>query len=257
MSKRALVTGASSGIGRDISRELSKRGYELVLVGRNLERLEELKKELNTKCNIISLDLSIADNCKKLFEENKDIDILINNAGLGVFGKFDETDLNTEINIINTNITAMHILAKMYLKEMKTKNSGRILNVASIAGFLPGPLMATYYSSKAYVVRLSDSINAELKKEKSNVKISVLCPGPVETNFNSTAGVKFKLHSLSSEYVAKYTVKKMFNNKYRIIPGIGIKIAIYGSRFIPQSILSLFVYRSQSNKMKLNKNKNI
>lgn len=250
MNKKALVTGASSGIGRDISRELAKRGYDLVLVGRNQERLEKLKEEFKGNCKIISCDLSIPENCEKIFNENKDIDILINNAGFGVFGKFDETDLETEINVINTNIVAVHILAKLYLGEMKKKNSGRILNVASIAGFLPGPLMATYYSSKAYVVRLTDSIRAELKEEKSKVKISILCPGPVETNFNNTAGVKFKLHSLTSEYVSRYTIDKMFKNKYRIIPGFSIKVAIYASKIIPQSILSFFVYRSQIRKMK-------
>lgn len=250
MNKKALVTGASSGIGRDIARELSIRGYELVLVGRNLERLEKLKEELNVNCKIIASDLSIVENCKKVFEENKDIDILINNAGLGLFGKFDETDLDTELNIINTNIVAMHILAKLYLKEMIKKNDGRILNVSSIAAFLPGPLMATYYSTKAYVVRLTESINAELKKEKSKVKVSVLCPGPVDTNFNNTAGVKFNLHSLTSEYVARYTVDKLLKNKFMIIPGIFVKFAIFGARFIPQELLYKLVYRSQTKKMK-------
>lgn len=250
MDKKALITGASSGIGRDIARELSNRGYELVLVGRNLERLEKLKEKLNVNCKIIACDLSIVENCKKVFEENKDIDILINNAGLGLFGKFDETDLDTELNIINTNIVAMHILAKLYLKEMIKKNDGRILNVSSIAAFLPGPLMATYYSTKAYVVRLTESMNAELKKEKSKVKVSVLCPGPVDTNFNNTAGVKFNLHSLTSEYVARYTVDKLLKNKFMIIPGIFVKFAIFGARFTPLELLYKLVYRSQTKKMK-------
>ena len=218
---RVLVTGASSGIGRDIAREFDKRGYDLVLVARDEKKLEEVKNSLNGKnIEVISMDLSNADNCKKLHEMAKDIDILINNAGFGAFGKFTETDLEKEINLINTNITAVHILTKLYLKDMMKKNSGHILNVGSIAGFMPGPLMEAYYASKAYVVRLSEGIRAELQKEKSNVKISVLCPGPVDTNFNSVAGVKFSLYSLSSEKVAKYTVKKMIQNKFLIVPGI-------------------------------------
>ena len=151
---RALITGASSGIGRDIARELSKREYDLVIVARNKEKLEELKSELTTKVEIIEMDLTLEENCKKLYEQAKDIDILVNNAGLGEFGKFTETDLEKELTIIKTNITALHILTKLYLQDMTKRDSGRILNVASISGFMPGPLMATYYASKAYVVLL-------------------------------------------------------------------------------------------------------
>lgn len=215
---KALVTGASSGIGRDISRELSKRGYDLVIVARNVDKLQELKKELKTNVEIISMDLSSEKNCKELYEKEKDIDILVNNAGLGEFGRFTETDMEKELAIIRTNILALHILTKLYLKDMTKRNKGRILNVASIAGFMPGPLMATYYASKAYVVRLSEAIREELNKQNSNVKISLLCPGPVKTNFNNVANVKFEIHALTSEYVAKYAVDKMLKNKFYIIP---------------------------------------
>ncbi len=174
---RALVTGASSGIGRDIARELDKRGYDLVLVSRDEKRLEEVRKTLTGKnVEIIAMDLSISENCKRLHQIAKDIDVLINNAGFGTFGNFTETDLDKEISLINTNITAVHILTKLYLKDMMQKNSGHILNVASIAGFMPGPLMESYYASKAYVVRLTEGIRAELQKAKSNVKVSLLCP---------------------------------------------------------------------------------
>jgi len=250
--KIALVTGASSGIGRDMARDLAKRGYNLILVSRDLDKLEEVKKDLNVSVTIISMDLSNLENCKDLHREVKEkfgnIDILINNAGFGEFGFLTETNLEKEINLINTNITAVHILTKLFLKDMQEENKGHILNVASIAGFLPGPLMAAYYSSKAYVLRLSQSIREELKKQKSNVKISVLCPGPVKTNFNNVAGVKFALHSLTSEYVARYTINKMLKNKFLIIPGITIKLTALFSKIIPSVILSKFVYISQKRK---------
>ena len=221
---KALITGASSGIGRDIARELNKKGYELVLVARDLEKLKELKNELGTNTEIISMDLSIEENCKELYSKVPDIDLLINNAGFGACGNFTKTDLEKEIKMINTNITAYHILTKLYLQNMVKKDKGQILNVASIAGFMPGPLMATYYATKAYVVRLSEGIREELKKQKSNVKISILCPGPVDTNFNNVADVEFSVKGLTSEYVAKYTVKKLEKKKFYIIPRIWYKM---------------------------------
>ena len=195
---RALITGASSGIGRDIAKELSQKGYDLILVARNLEKLNEVKEKLETNIVTVSMDISNPENCKQLYEKYKDIDILVNNAGFGDCGYFDKTNLEKELQMINTNIVAYHVLTKLYLKDMKAKNSGKILNVASIAGFMPGPLMATYYSTKAYVVRLSEAIREELKKESSKVQISILCPGPVDTNFNKVADVQFALKGLSS-----------------------------------------------------------
>jgi short-subunit dehydrogenase len=189
---KVLITGASSGIGRDMARTFSKKGYDLVLVARDENKLNNAKEELeknNIKVEVIVMDLANEENCIELHKKAKDIDILINNACFGDCGDFSKTDLKKEMNMIKTNITAYHILTKLYLIDMKKKNSGKILNVASIAGFMPGPLMATYYATKAYVVRLSEGIREELKKEKSNVKISILCPGPVDTNFNKVANV--------------------------------------------------------------------
>lgn len=251
--KLALITGASSGIGRDMARDLAGRGYNLILVSRDKERLEKLKKEFdNVEVTVIAMDLANPENCKTLHEDVKNefgnIDILINNAGFGEFGFFTETNLDKEISLINTNITAVHILTKLFLQDMKKVDRGNILNVASIAGFLPGPLMAAYYSSKSYVLRLSQSIREELKKQKSNVKISVLCPGPVNTNFNNVAGVKFGLPSFTSEHVAKYTIKRMLNNKFLIIPGLTIKLAAFASKITPSVILSKIVYKSQKRK---------
>ena len=165
---KALVTGASSGIGRDMARYLSGLGYDIIAVARDGVHLSKLKEELKTNVETISIDLADTDACKQLYElvKNKNIDVLINNAGFGDFGEFTNTDLDKELNMIDVNIKAMHILAKLFLQDMVKRNNGYILNVASIAGFMPGPLMATYYSTKAYVVRLTQSIRQELFMKK-------------------------------------------------------------------------------------------
>ena len=246
---KALITGASSGIGRDIAKELSQKGYDLILVARNLEKLNEVKEKLETNIETVSMDISNPENCKQLYEKYKDIDILVNNAGFGDCGYFDKTNLEKELQMINTNIVAYHVLTKLYLKDMKAKNSGKILNVASIAGFMPGPLMATYYSTKAYVVRLSEAIREELKKENSKVQISILCPGPVNTNFNKVADVQFALKGLSSEYVAKYTIDKLFKGKFYIVPGWKIKLARFGSKIAPNNLVAKICYNMQRRKI--------
>ncbi len=245
---RALITGASSGIGRDIAIELSKKGYDLVIVARNEEKLNELKSQLKTRVDVVNMDLSIKENCYKLHEEVGFVDILVNNAGFGTFGRFQDTNLDKELKLIDTNIVAVHILTKLFLKDMIEKNSGYILNVSSIAGHLPGPLMAAYYSSKHYVSTLSESINEELKKSKINVKVGTLNPGPVKTNFNNVANVKFNLKSLSSEYVARYTVDKMLKGKTDITPGFSVKLARIAGKVFPSNIVAKFVYRSQKRK---------
>ncbi len=247
---KALITGASSGIGRDIAKNLSKKGYDLIIVARNTEKLEQLKKELKTNIEVVSMDISNIENCKKLYEEHKDIDILINNAGFGDCGYFTKTDLEKEIKMIETNIIAYHVLTKLYLKEMKEKNSGKILNVASIAGFMPGPLMATYYATKSYIVRISEAIREELRREKSKVQISILCPGPVDTNFNKVADVQFALKGLSSEYVGKYAVDKLLKGKFYIVPGWKIKLTKFASKFTPSNILAMFCFNMQKRKIK-------
>lgn len=250
---KALITGASSGIGRDIAKNLAKKGYDLVLVAREEEKLLQLAKELKEKNKVqvktISMDLSIEENCKELHKCVSDVDILINNAGFGDCGNFTKTDLNKELKMINTNIIAYHILTKLYLIDMKAKNTGKILNVASIAGFMPGPLMATYYATKSYVVRLSESIREELNKEKSNVQISILCPGPVKTNFNNVANVRFHMREADSQSVANYAINKLLKGKFYIIPGLDVKLAIFFSHFVPSSFISKITYRVQKRKI--------
>lgn len=250
---KALITGASSGIGRDIARTLSQKGYDLVLVARDEEKLRNVKEELeknNVNIETITMDLSIEENCKELHKKVKNVDILINNAGFGDCGNFTKTSLDKEIKMIKTNITAYHILTKLYLIDMKAKCSGKILNVASIAGFMPGPLMSTYYATKAYIVRLSEGIREELKKEKSNIQISILCPGPVKTNFNKVANVKFHMREANSQKVADYAIKKLEKGKFYIVPGIDVKLARLGAKLTPSNIISKITYMIQKKKIK-------
>lgn len=216
---KVLITGASSGMGLDMAKYLNSFGYDLFVVSRNKEKLDSLYKDYNN-VKTIAMDLSKEENCIKLYEMLKDenIDILINNAGFGDAGNFSETSLEKELEMIDLNVKAYHILTKLFLKDFIKRDYGRILNVASIAGFMPGPYMATYYATKSYVVNLSLAIYEELKKDKSNVKISIFCPGPVETNFDKRANVKFNMMQLSSEYASKYAIDNMFLNKLIIIP---------------------------------------
>ena len=244
---KALITGASSGIGRDFARVLAKKGYDLVLVARDEEKLNLLKNELNTNVKVVVMDLSIPDNCKKLHADNPEIDLLINNAGFGDCGNFTITSLEKELSMIQTNIVAYHILTKLYLIDMKKVNKGHILNVASIAGFMPGPLMATYYATKSYIVRLSEGIREELNKEKSNVKLSILCPGPVSTNFNKVANVKFALREANSYKVAEYAIQHL--NQFYIVPGLDIKLARFGAHLFPASFISKITYMVQKRKL--------
>ena len=196
------------------------------------------------------MDIETESNIKSLYvlTKNEDIDILVNNAGFGDFGYFTETDINKELEMIDLNIKSVHMLTKMFLKEMVKKDSGYILNVASSASFQPGPLMATYYSTKAYVLRLTEAIAYELKKQKSKVHISCLCPGPVDTNFNTVAGVNFAVKPLSAEKVARYAVDQMLKNKLVIIPGFKMKCARFFGRFISDKKLMAITYKIQEKK---------
>ncbi len=251
---KALVTGASSGIGRDIARQLSALGYDLILVARRKTRLESLKKELSTNVEIITTDLSSTFNCMKLYEQIKkeDIDILINNAGFGLAGEFTSTKLEKEMDMIDLNVKAVHTLTKCFLNDFVKKDKGYILNVASIASLQPGgPLMTTYYATKSYVLSLTSSIYEELRRNKSNVYIGCLCPGPVDTEFNKVAKVDFNLPSLDSEYVSRYAVRKMFKRKLIIIPGTLTKLGYYVTKLLTRKMKLRILYNIQ--KKKINK----
>ena len=244
---KALITGGTSGIGLAIAKELDKKGYDLVLVSNSSDIDKNIFKN---KVELIKIDLSKKENCYKLHDTVKDVDVFINNAGFGLFGSFDETNLETELNMIDVNITAMHILTKLYLKDMKEKNSGYILNTASAAAFAYGPLMSTYYASKSYVYKLTLSISEELRKEKSNVVISCLCPGPVYTNFQKRANVTFTVNTVTSEYVAKYAVDKLFKKKLIIAPTLAVKLSRIFINFLPIKTVLKICYNFQKRKDK-------
>lgn len=246
----ALITGASSGIGADMARIMSEKGYDLILVARNKKKMEVLSKELKTNVEIIPMDISSTYNCTELYNlvKKKNIDVLINNAGFGLFGEFNSTKLDKELDMIELNVKTVHTLTKFFLKDFIKKDKGYILNVASSAAFMPGPLMATYYSTKAYVLHLTEAINEELRRKKSNVFIGALCPGPVSTNFNKVAGVSFNLESLESYDVAKYAINQMFRKKVVIIPGFKMKLGVFALRLLPRNIVRKIAYTIQKNK---------
>ena len=247
---KVLITGASKGLGRDMARYLASKNINLILVARDREGLEKLQNELKVNVKIYVYDLSIKENVYELYENVKDenIDILINNAGFGLFGEFAKTELNRELEMINLNVVAYHILTKLFLQDFIKKDKGYILNVCSSAGFMAGPRLSTYYATKNYVLKLTMAIYEELRQSKSNVKISALCPGPVNTNFNRVAHGKFTIKGASSEYVAKYAIDKMFKNKLLIVPKFSIKLAIFLARFVPVKLILPIVYHIQYRK---------
>ena len=249
---KALITGASSGIGREIARQLSAMGIDVILVARRMTRLQELKEELEGNVQIICMDLRDALSCRRLYERlrEEDIDILVNNAGFGVYGAYDETDLDKELAMIDVNVRAVHILTKLFLRDFIARDYGYILNVASIAGYLPGPLMAGYYASKAYVLRLSEAIYGELRRKKSNVHITALCPGPVQTEFNQVANVRFRIKGKKASDVAYQAINGMFGERRVVIPGMLMKCARLLTRVTPTRLQLRTSYFIQHRKTK-------
>ena len=214
---KALITGASSGIGMEIARELAARGYELILVARRRERLEALARELTVKCRILEFDLSSEEQCRMLYcrARSEDLEIVINNAGFGVCGPFATTDLERDLEMVRLNIVAVHILTKLFLHDFRMRNRGYILNVASSAGFMAGPLMATYYATKNYV-----------------------------------ANVRFSVPGMDAKRCARIAVRGLLHKKQTIVPGAGMKAAMAARRFVPECILPRVTYRVQHRKLK-------
>jgi len=247
---KVLITGASSGIGKDMARYLSKLGYDLILVARRKEILEEWKQELKTNVTIYDYDLAKIENVYELYEKTKydNIDFLINNAGFGLFGTFIKTDLDRELEMIDLNVKTYHVLTKLFLKDFVKKDAGLILNVCSSAGFMAGPRLSTYYATKNYITKLTMAINEELRQIKSNVHISALCPGPVSTEFNKVAKGTFAIKEASSEYVAKYAIDKTLKRKMIIVPTLKMKLALFFNRFLPYRLQLIIAYHIQKRK---------
>lgn len=248
---KALITGASSGMGRDMARVLSCMGWELFLVARRADRLLEIKQELGEKVKCIRCDVSNPEECQKLYEVLKDenIDMLVNNAGFGYCGEFVSSSLENDLDMIDTNVRAVHMLTKLFLKDFVSRNSGYILNVASIAGFMPGPMMATYYATKNYVTSLTRAIHYELKEMNSGVKITAFCPGPVNTEFDQVANVKFAQHGIESKTAALVAINDTLKGKMISIPTFKMKLVRFGSRLAPDKLVMKICSSFQSKKM--------
>ena len=248
---KCLITGASSGIGKHMAYYLASKNIDLILVARNTKEMEKIKENVQVDVKIISLDLTNTKNVFKLYEQTKDdnIDILINNAGFGLFGEFVDTDLDRELEMIDLNIKAYHILTKLFLQDFVKKDSGYILNVCSSAGFMAGPRLSTYYATKNYITKLTMAINEELRQKGSKVSISALCPGPVNTNFNKVAHGEFSIKEADPAFIAKYGIDKMFARKILIVPTLKMKLTLFLTRFAPYRLQLLIAYHIQGKKL--------
>lgn len=245
---KALITGASSGIGLEMAKYLSSLGHEVILVANDERKLNSVKDVMTTNAKVYCYDLSVMDNCFLLYDKVKDekIDIVINNAGYGIFGDYEMDNIDREMNMIDLNVKCLHILTKLFVNN---KNTKYIMNVASSAGLMRGgPLMSGYYATKSYVCSYSFALYEELRRRGVDKHISVLCPGPVNTNFNKVANVKFNIKSLEAPEVAKYAIDKMFKNKLLIIPGATVRLGVFFSRFLPLKTLLKITYKIQDKK---------
>lgn len=248
----ALITGASSGIGMEFARQLSIEGHPLILVARRRDRLERLRAELGTECLLLPADLSRREDLIRLCEDlvGRRIDIFINNAGFGVSGAFLGTELMREINMVDVNVTAQHVLFKYVLHRMETEGGGSILNVASSAGLFPaGPFMSGYYATKSYMASLTRGVAEELRQTGSGVYVGCLCPGPVDTEFNAVADVKFALPGITAQDCVEYALRMMRHKKTVIIPGREIRAAVFGQRFLPSALTVRLTAAQQKRKM--------
>src|SRR5687768_6198056 len=243
----ALVTGGSGGIGLELAKVLARNGFDHVLVARNRDTLEaaagQLEGKFAVKAHVFAADLRRPDAPEAIFDflqnENIPIEILINNAGFGLGGEFSETELQRELDMIQVNIGALTALTKLFLPPMIKRRSGRVLNVASTAAFQPGPLMAVYYATKAYVLSFSEALAEELRN--TGITVTALCPGPTQTDFADTAEVNssrlFNTFGIADAAdVAKYGYDAMMHGKRLAIPGFKNKLIAQANRIAPRAL---------------------
>ena len=255
----ALITGASGGIGYELAKLFAQDGYNLVLVARSGQKLtqiaDDFKQKYGTAAKVIAKDLSIPTSPEEIFtelqQESIKIDVLVNNAGFASYGLFNEIDLTSELQMMQVNVVCLTYLTKLFLKDMVKQGSGRILNLASTAAFQPGPLMAVYYATKAYVLSFSEAIANEL--EGTGVTVTALCPGPTESGFQQRASMEdSKLVSgqkiMDAETVAKIGYRSLLEGKTVIIPGVKNKILAESVRFTPRKMVTKLVRSMQENK---------
>jgi short-subunit dehydrogenase len=246
----ALITGASGGIGKELAYQFAKDGHPLILVARSADKLtaigENLKSTYDIEVITVVKDLSREEEIQSLYEELKNkemhVDYLVNNAGFGLYGKFIETALDEELNI-----RALTHLTKLFLPDMVKRNRGKILNIASVAAFMPGPLMTVYYATKAYVLSFTEALENESKG--MNVTVSALCPGPTKTGFSDRAQLSnsklFQSGAMDVETVTKVGYKKFMKGQTVIVPGVQFRLATFIPRFVPRRWLASLVRRTQ------------
>ena len=249
-----LITGASAGIGTELARVFAANGHRLALTARRADRLEALADELTSRCGkkpiVIACDLQQADAGERiaaaLAAEEVELDNLVNNAGFGVFGDAIERDRDEQVGIVDVNVRALTDLSLRFADQL-IRNKGGLLNVGSVAGFLPGPGMAVYYASKAYVISLTEALRAELAPR--GVRVTVLCPGPVQTEFQGRAGVgsghDTAMLNVPAADVARQAYRGLMANKRAVLPGLGIKIVPFALRFFPRGFIPSATSRFQ------------
>lgn len=244
---KALVTGASSGLGLEVCRLLAQRGYDIVGVSRHEGGFGLLKDEFrDRKFEFYQCDLSDMSNVKGLLEYTKDteFDYFFDNAGFGMIGHFDDDKIDSEMKMVDLNVKATHILLKEFLKGFTQRNRGHILVTSSAAAFAPAPYMTPYYSTKVYVYYLCLGYWRELKERKSKVTLSVLCPGPVDTNFEKAGDVKFNIRPISCQRCASYAVKMSLKGKTVIVPSLKIKLLHFFSHLFPKKMITKVMKKS-------------
>ena len=248
-----MITGASSGLGEAISIELAKKGYNLKLIARSESKLMTLKKQLmqsyEIKVDVIVMDLLDETAVWSLItHHSKDVEVLVNNAGIGYLGTFDELSFDQHNQILQLNVKTLQMLTYYFLQQFKQQDKGYILNIASTAAFSSGPLMASYYASKAYVLSLGEAISEELKQIKSNVIVSTCCPGPINTSFHQRANIKATRSMPSAQQVAKQAVEHLFKKKSLVIIGGDNQLLIQLNRLMPRRLTRYLVYKNQVKK---------
>ena len=249
-----LITGASAGIGMELARVFAANGHRLALTARRADRLEALANELAAACGkkpiVIACDLQQADAGERiaaaLATEEVELDNLVNNAGFGVFGDAIECDRDEQVGIVDVNVRALTDLSLRFADQL-IRNKGGLLNVGSVAGFLPGPGMAVYYASKAYVISLTEALRAELAPR--GVRVTVLCPGPVQTEFQARAGVgnghDTAILNVPAADVARQAYRGLMANKRAVLPGLGIKLVPFALRLLPRDFILFATSRFQ------------